>query len=207
VGYAPVAPKKIATSRPLQPFVPGQPLRQAIAPAAFAHPKANREVRLEGAVVGYAFTRAKRRTIGFVVGPDGLVVRAPRWTPLHEVDAALQEKGAWILRKLNETRARHVRREEARIDWRDGTQLPVLGKTIAVQLDPAHSFASKGAELSFDGTEDALAILKVALPKAAEPQQIRDAVQALLMSQAKDNFHQRLDHFAPLVGVQWRKLR
>ena len=86
---------------PLAPrpaFVPGQPLPQAIAPARFAHPQANREVRIQNAVVGYAFLRAKRRTIGFIVGPDGLVVRAPRWTPLYEVDAALQEKGALILR-------------------------------------------------------------------------------------------------------------
>jgi hypothetical protein len=48
--------------------------------------------------------------------------------------------------------------------------------------------------------------LRVGLPKTATPEQIRDAVQAWLMRQAREHFLQRLDHFAPLLQVQWRKL-
>ena len=87
------APKNVAKS---QPFVAGELLQQAMAPANFAHPQANRQVRLDDAVVAYAFVRGRRRTIGFAVGSEGLVVRAPRWTPLGEVDAALREKAPWI---------------------------------------------------------------------------------------------------------------
>ena len=32
-----------------------------------------------------------------MVGAEGLVVRAPSWVTLREVDAAVQEKGAWIV--------------------------------------------------------------------------------------------------------------
>ena len=48
--------------------------------------------------------------------------------------------------------------------------------------------------------------LHVALPHHATPEQIRDAVQAWLMRQARRIFTHRLDHFAPTLGVQWRKL-
>jgi hypothetical protein len=69
----------------------------------YRHPRATRETSLSDVRVAYEFKRGKRRTIGFVVGPDGLVVSAPKWVPLYEVEAALQEKSDWIVRKLNET--------------------------------------------------------------------------------------------------------
>ena len=191
---------------PRAAFVPGDPLPQAIAPAQFAHPKANREVRIQNAVVAYAFLRAKRRTIGFIVGPDGLVVRAPRWTPLYEVDAALQEKGDWILRKLQESRERQNRLVSARIEWCDGVEIPFRGQGLTVALDPAHGFSGRGAQLKMDNATGQ-ATLHVGLPKAASADQIRDAVQAWLMRQAQACFLERLAHFAPLLGVQWKKLR
>jgi predicted metal-dependent hydrolase len=207
VEYAQPAPKKIAFMGPQQPHQPGQVLSLAIAPTAFAHPRANRNLRLGDAVVAYLFERAKRRTIGFVVGPDGLSVRAPRWTPIHEVEAALLEKAPWITRKLSETRERQARQTSARIEWRDGAVLPFLGLKISVALDPTHSFAAAGAQLEPAQAGGELQTLRVGLPHAAAPEQIRDAVQAWLMRQAKSHFTQRLDHFAPLVQVRWQQLR
>lgn len=186
------------------PFVPGVPLTGAIDPAHFAHPQANREIRLADAVVSYAFSRAKRKTIGFVIGPEGLVVRAPRWTPLYEVDAALKEKAGWILRKLEESRERQSRAHSARVEWCDGVVIPYLGHSITVQLDPTHGFNGKGAQLQGDAGEQ---VLHVGLPKTAAPEQIRDAVQAWLMRQAMGHFKERMDHFTPLLGVRWTKLR
>ena len=77
-----------------------------LSPAEFRHPQASREVLLGDAVVAYALQRARRRTIGFTVGADGLAVRAPSWVTLGAVDAALREKSDWILRKLSEARDR-----------------------------------------------------------------------------------------------------
>jgi hypothetical protein len=143
------------------------------------------------------------------------VVRAPKWTPIFEVDAALQEKAAWILRKLGETRERQERRNEAQIEWRDGVLLPFLGGQVSVLLDPSHSFVGAGAQLDdtplgADATAssvDEVRTLRVGLPRSASPEQIRDAVQAWLMRQAQAHFKLRLDHFAPLLQVQWRTLR
>jgi hypothetical protein len=191
-------------SKPATPAIPSaSPAGQAV---QFRHPHASREVRLGHALVAYEFKRGQRRSIGFSVGPHGLAVRAPKWVPLHEVDAALQEKSAWILRKLQETHERHARLAEHTIDWRDGAGLPFLGQTIVLKLDPEHAFAAAGAELMAALPGDPPGVLRLSLPHHASPDQIRDVVQAWLMRQARCVFQERLDHFAPLLGVQWKKL-
>jgi predicted metal-dependent hydrolase len=200
------APDFVAFNTPGVSHDVAQPLQQAIAPAAFSHPRANREVRLGDARVAYLFERAKRRTIGFVVGPDGLVVRAPRWTPVCEVEAALREKSQWIQRKLVESRERQTRQHEARIAWCDGVALPLFGEPVRVLLDPGHRFGAVGASLEADPGNAKQRVLRVGLPTSATPDQIRDAVQAWLMRHAREHFKQRLDHFAPLLQVQWHKL-
>jgi predicted metal-dependent hydrolase len=184
---------------------PALPLADALRPASFVHPRASRELMLGHARVAYEFTRGKRRTIGFVVGAEGLSVRAPRWVALRDVDAAVKEKADWILRKLAETQARQARLESARIDWKDGVAFPFLGRQVIVRLDPGHAFDGVGAVL--DATsDDAPALLRLALPTQASPAQIRDAAQAWLMRQARRIFIERLDHFAPRLGVRWTRL-
>ena len=200
VNAQPIAIQSVANSL----FQAGSRLDEVTQPARFAHPQANREARLGEALVGYQLKRGKRRTIGFSVGPDGLVVSAPKWTPLYQIDAALAEKSAWVVRKLGETRLRHERLQASRIDWRDGASLPYLGQTVRLVLDPSHAFGAGGGALLSDA--DGEPQLHLALPHAAAPEQIRDAVQAWLMRQAKTLFQQRLDHFAPQLQVQWRKL-
>ena len=207
VDTASVAIKSIANA--VGSNLPAKLLSDAIAPVMFRHPRANRESRLCDALVAYEFKRSKRRTIGFVVGPDGLVVSAPKWVPLYEVEVALREKAAWVVKKLAETRERHERLESARIEWKDGTAIPFLGEQVIVVLDPRHGFDAVGAVLHTDAS--ALPgvprlTLHVGLPHGATVDQIRDAVQAWLMRQAKRVFTERLNHFAPLLNVQWRKL-
>jgi len=181
-----------------------------LVPANFRHPNASRELRLGNALVAYEFKRGQRRTIGFSVGPQGLAVRAPKWTPLYEVDAALQAKSGWILRKLQESRERHARQAEQVIDWRNGANFVYLGQSVTLKLDPEHRFGTASAELVTVQADPiampASQLLRISLPHSASADQIRDAVQAWLMRQAKQLFAQRLDYFAPLLGVQWKKL-
>ncbi len=185
------------------------PFDQVMTPATFRHPQANREAMLAATVVAYHFRRARRRNIGFTVGPEGLTVTSPKWVPLYEVDAAVKSKSAWILRKLDEANERRQRIESARIDWKDGAAFPFLGEQVIVVLDPRHGFDEAGAALHTDETTlpgVVRSTLHVGLPHTASSRQIRDAVQAWLMRQAKRLFEERLDHYAPQLGVRWRKL-
>jgi predicted metal-dependent hydrolase len=221
VPSAPAAPDSVA-SEFIGPSVPAAPIASVMTPAHFAHPRANRETRLCEAVVAYEFKRGKRRTIGMAVGADGLVVSAPRWVPLYEVEAALQEKARWIVRKLGEARERQQRLASAHIAWQDGATFPFLGETVIVVLDPRHAYTTVGGSLQSEGVEVVLRTdaeapnltlagvprltLHIGLPHTATHAQIRDAVQAWLMRQAHRVFTARLNHFAPQLQVQWRKL-
>ncbi len=202
-GQALIAPKNIV-NRPSIPAPPAVPLPSLLSPAEFRHPQANRELLLGDAVVAYALQRARRRSIGFTVGVDGLSVRAPSWVTLGAVDSALREKSDWILRKLGEARERQQRMEGGRIVWAHGAVLPYLGEPLTVVLDPSHGFAGKGGALV---TATDPPSLHIGLPHSASPAQIRDAVQAWLMRDARRHFTARLDHFAPLLGVRWASLR
>ncbi|MFC5500252.1 M48 family metallopeptidase [Caenimonas terrae] len=188
---------------------PAVPFDQVMAAATFRHPDASREALLGATLVAYQFKRARRRNIGFLVGSEGLTITAPKWVPLYEIDAAVKSKQAWILRKLADASERRQRIESARIDWKDGASFPFIGETVVLVLDPRHAFEEVGAVLNTDAT--ALPgvprlTLHVGLPHTATADQIRDAVQAWLMRQAKRLFEERLNHYAPQLGVRWTKL-
>jgi predicted metal-dependent hydrolase len=186
--------------------VPGEPIEPLLAPTAFRHPDANREIRLGGVVVAYEFRRARRKNIGFAVGPEGLVVSAPRWVPISEVEQATRGKARWIVGKLEAARERQEKLEAARITWGDGAAFPYLGEQVIVVLDPRHDVG--GVLRSDTSTLPGVArqTLHIGLPHTAQPSQIRDAVQAWLMRQARSLFVERLNHYAPQLNVQWRKL-
>ena len=192
-----------------QPSVtPAQPLAPAVAgraPVRLQHPQAQRTVALQGQAVAYAFRRARRRSIGFVIGSEGLSVAAPRWVGMAEVEAALQAKADWILRKLHEQFERGQRLQASRVVWRDGTSLPFLGETVIVVLDPR----ATGAVLNSDAASlpgVPRLTLHVGLPPSASQEQIREAVQSWLQRQAKRVFEERCALFAGRLGVRMKRL-
>lgn len=209
VSEPPRAP--VVPPRPVQPSAPlaAEPTRPAATPTpplVHRHPRADREIRLGEHQVAYLLRRARRKSIGFTVGPEGLAVSAPRWVGQGEIESALREKSGWILRKLSEQRDRLRRLEAARVDWRDGASLPFLGETVILVLDPRVA----GAVLNTDA--EALPgvprlTLHVGLPQSAQPAQICDVVQSWLQRQARRIFEERCAHFAPLLGVRVARLR
>jgi predicted metal-dependent hydrolase len=179
---------------------PVAPMLSLPAPADATH-----AVQLLAHRVPYALRRARRRSIGFSVGPDGLAVSAPRWVPLGEVELVLQKKASWILRKLQEQQDRARRQLEARIDWRDGATLPFLGETVILLLDGRCT----GAMLhTADGTLPGVPhlTLHLGLPEHAGQEQVRDVVQSWLQRQAKRVFEERCAIFAQRLGVRVKRL-
>ena len=190
------------------PGAPTAPSPTILAP--FRHPHAQREIVLNGHLVAYQLRRARRRSIGFIVATEGLSVSAPRWVGVKEIEAALHEKGGWILRKLHDQQQRAQQQHASRIAWRDGTGVPFLGETVIVLLDPR----ATGVVLDhcgFDGEERALPgvprrLLRVALVHTATPEQIRDAVQSWLQRLARRVFEERCTLFARRLEVQVRRI-
>lgn len=181
----------------------------------FQHPRANRQVRLGEMVVGFEFKRGQRRTIGFSVGPHGLVVSAPKWVPLHQVDTAVQDKARWIVQKLVDTRLRHDELRARRVVWQDGATFPFMGAPVTLMLVPTtERRQATPVLLPADGVglmdpangRSPSRVLQLSLPLDAEGPDIQAAVQRWLMTEARALFVTRLDHFAPLLQVQWRQL-
>jgi predicted metal-dependent hydrolase len=195
----------LVVASPALPAAPALPVPAAPGARHFQHPRGQRAIVFGEHSVAYEFRRARRRSIGFVVGLEGLSVSAPRWVAMSEVEQALQAKSGWILRKLHEQHERAQRLLATRVAWRDGTTLPFLGGAVIVQLDARIT----GAELDTDGQAPPGAprlTLHVGLPQTASQEQIREAVQSWLQRQALQVFEERCAHFAPQLGVRVKRL-
>jgi predicted metal-dependent hydrolase len=120
-------------------FSPGASLSPAM-----TRPRARRAPPTPGAVIkvddhslrssssgiGYRLERARRKSIGLIITTDGLLIRAPRWTPLYEIDAAIAERKTWITAAL----ARQSARREQLAAYRDGGHILFRGNKLKVEL-------------------------------------------------------------------------
>jgi predicted metal-dependent hydrolase len=147
--------------------------------------------------------RSKRRSIGFMIGDEGLRVTAPRWVNLSDIDAAVTEKSAWILAKLAVWRERREQIALTHTRWEDGGEFPYLGKRLVLRLAAHRSTGVDGIQ---DAPEEG-EILWLALPADASTSRVRDTVQAWLQGQAKRLIGARLDDFLARTGLKIAKWR
>jgi len=184
-------------SRPAPP--PASPPASAPTVGPFQHAHANREAVLGGQRVAYLLKRAARRSIGFTIRPEGLVVSAPTWVALRDIDAALRDKAGWILDKLQQVQQHRPPAPQ----WHEGAALPYLGGTLQLVLPPVTAAQARSRR---EPGEQIGRQLHLHLPPAPSPQQIALRAQAWLVQQAHPLFEQRLNHYAPLLGVRWTAL-
>ncbi len=175
----------------LAPPAVAAPLRPDSAPGGVKL----RRLTLSGRTLEYGLKRSSRRTIGFSIDGSGLTITAPRWVTLADIETAIAGKERWIFAKLAEWQTRVEQRALPRIEWRDGAEIPYLGKPVRIALASTHGV------LAFDAQTLALAL---ALPAHAEAQQIKDRVQGWLQTEAKRLFGERLALYADKLGVAYK---
>lgn len=178
--------------------------REQLAMAQFRHPQAEREIVLGRAVVAYAVQRARRRSIGMVVGVEGLTVRAPRWVAWADIETALRAKEHWICKKLGEQRERAHRQQAARIEWCEGASVPFLGESILIVIEPGLKapMLRDGHALQAGLPGVAQRTLHLGLPQDASGEKVRDAVLAWMCQQARAHFNVRVQHYAERLQVR-----
>jgi predicted metal-dependent hydrolase len=187
------------------PLAPPPALPTEPPPSLPASARARHEVLLGEHRVAYELRRARRRSIGFMVGPEGLAVSAPRWVGLAEIESVLRGKTAWILRKLHEQQERARRQLAARVEWRDGSVVPFLGESVILLLDPRCTGAVLHTAVdTLPGVPNLT--LHLGLPEHAGAEQVRDVVQSWLQRQARRVFEERCEVFAQRLGVRVRRL-
>lgn len=87
-------------------------------------------LRRSSAGIEYTLERARRKSIGLIITTDGLLIRAPRWTPLYEIDAAIVERRNWIEASLK----RQSARRDQLAAYRDGGHILFRGSKLKVEL-------------------------------------------------------------------------
>jgi predicted metal-dependent hydrolase len=179
--------------QPFSPLSPPSP-KKPVVPRAPDGSKL-RSLTLGTQTLYYQLKRSSRRSIGFAIDSSGLMITAPRWVTLTDIESAITEKQRWIFAKLIEWRTRVEQRALPHVDWKDGAEVPYLGQPVRVTLG-----APQGT-LAFDAHRAALAL---PLPLQADPQQIKDRVQGWLQGEAKRLFGERLAIYAEKLGVNYR---
>jgi predicted metal-dependent hydrolase len=193
---------KASSAQPKQVAPPSARLLPLSGDVFSRHPQASQHSRLQGQGVDYELLRSRRRTMTFSVSLAGLSVRAPFGMPQHAIEAAVQEKGLWIVRKLGGMQQREERIAALKMDWQNGAELAYLGGTLQVRVDPQ---AAKHVLTRPDEAENK-SVLSLALPVTASDKKISDATKKWIAQQATQHYTARMNHYAGLLGVTWRTL-
>jgi predicted metal-dependent hydrolase len=155
-----------------------------------------RKIQLGSHTVHYVLRRSARRSHGFMISDDGLQVTSPRRAPMDDIERAIRAKQHWILTKLFERSERRTLRDHRPpVAWVDGAQLPYLGVDVTLRLAPA---ARSHCVYDPDTRE-----LHVGVTTGLEEWQIRERVKLWFQGEAKRMFGERLDLYAPQVGVTY----
>jgi predicted metal-dependent hydrolase len=144
-------------------------------------------VSIAGQDVDYRLFRARRSSIGMVIDHSGLVVRAPRWVALREIETALIERADWVIRTLAEWRGKN--RDSLPTQWRAGAALLYQGRQLTLALFPARRKAIAADLLH----------LTVLHPDPGDENEIAAFVGRWLKDQALALLSPRVAHFASRV--------
>jgi len=153
-----------------------------------------RRISLNGNEVAYVLMRCRRKTIGMRVDSSGLTVRIPPRESLRWVESVLQKKAEWIVKKLDEWKNRKPRGPV----WEEEAVFPLLGEPwqlVATAIGSAQMVrVSEKA-----GVEQKQ--LRLSLPPVMTSRQIEGIVMNWYRSNALACFSDRIEHYAPRLGV------
>jgi predicted metal-dependent hydrolase len=135
--------------------------------------------------------RSRRKTIALEVSPQAtLIVRAPHRVPQAYIDALIQEKSAWIKKKMGEMRARPQAPlrlyEEGEVFWFLGRQYP-----LHITDEPKDTIVRTD---------------RLCVPRALLPD-IHNAIQRWYVAEAKKEIHARCMYFSMMTGYAPTSLR
>ena len=149
----------------------------------------------------FTLVRSARRSLGLEISASkGLIVRAPLRASERQIQALLHAKAGWIRSKLSLVQERQ--HAQVHIAWHNRTTLPFLGGQLQLELHP--SAPRQGLLVAVAAQRWVLHLPCAADASAAT---IRNTAWAWWLGQARSVFTERLQHYAPALGVTWRSLR
>jgi predicted metal-dependent hydrolase len=135
-----------------------------------------RTVALQDTLLSYQLIRAARRSLSVRIEADGVVVRAPRWLAVHEIEAALHERAAWIVRTM--AWWRHHARPLVRPAWQPGAEVLYRGAMLPLSVRHGNRNGVRDARVDLLG-------IQVTAP-SAEPDALERIVRQWWRREAED---------------------
>ena len=163
-----------------------------------------RRVVTANGTIDYVLQRVRRRTVGFQINDGGLTVRAPRWSTLREIEAAILDNQRWIRSKQVAWRAWREKQQGLATRVADGGQVQYLGRTATLRWGPGFD---EDVPL-FDA--DSYEIWMPSLPASTHltlDGAAHDCLRRWLQSQAAMVIGARLDQFAGRADARFKGWR
>lgn len=144
-------------------------------------------------------SRAKRLIIRVREGQ--VMVSVPKGMPLKKAVAFIETKSDWVFEQWQASRSL-VAETKLRV-FREGDLLPYLGRRLSL-----HIAVSSHKHLRIELHESTLlALVPEEVLSHTESSDLREAMYQWYKMQAREILWHKLDHFAQLMGVEYRQFR
>ena len=141
--------------------------------------------------IEYTLIQSSRQNVLFQALPEaGLRVYAPKYLRLRDVDGMVRQRADQLLEMQRQTEAR-LEADRRAHPVTDGSPILVEGKRCALRL---HKGARRSGRLV--GEE-----YHLTLPDPDSDPDVRSAIRSTLSAVALERIRQRLNHYAPRMGV------
>jgi len=159
-----------------------------------------RHVATGSGTIDYVLQRVRRRTVGFHINDGGLTIRAPRWSTLREIEAAVLGNQRWIRNKQAEWRAWREQQSSIATRFASGGQVQYLGRPAKLCWIPR----ADTEEPHFDASANEIHIpMRLTSIQATAESCARAALQRWLQTQARLVIAARLDKFANRADLRF----
>ena len=151
-----------------------------------------RTVVAGSARIEYTLIQTVRSSVLFQALPEGAIrVYAPKGMRLRDIDQMVRERAGQLLemgrsvdRRLDEDRRSHPVTE---------------GSTILIEGVPHTIKLNRGAKTAGIAADREL---RLVLPEPENDPAVRGVIRAVLSARALERIRERVDHYAPLIGVR-----
>ena len=159
-----------------------------------------RRIILNDEEVSYVLKRRRCKSISIKIDCDGLTINAPIREKFSWIEFVLQERKAWILKKLGEWEEKKL----IRLVWEESAIFPLLGDPWRIAI------ASNGVMRMIPAKIKSIAEknqLELPLPSTISAQEIERAVMEWYYRQAHIYFSKRIKYFSEKLRVTCPQFR
>ncbi|MHB1653810.1 MAG: M48 family metallopeptidase [Desulfitobacteriaceae bacterium] len=159
------------------------------------------QLRIHNEVIDYELgVSSKAKKIIISITRDKVRVSVPRGIPKSKALEFIEIKKDWVFKHWQ---AYRMADDISSRRYINGAELPYLGKMLVLKIEV---YPKKRLGIEYRGSALAIYVPKE-VPEKLWPTQVQEAVTAWYKERAREVFWNRLDHYAKLMGVEYKQFR